>query len=94
MPFETLQELLIWNPPPVHQYVAGHILIGQSKLCIFGPPKSFKSLIAQQLGFSIATGKPWLGYTTRQAKVMYLQCEISKPSFRQRVRTDVPAPIA
>ena len=85
MPFESLQQLLLWSPPPVKQYVGAHILIGESKLCIFGAPKSFKSLIAQQLAFSIATGTDWLGFPTIQGRVMYLQCEISKPSFRQRV---------
>jgi hypothetical protein len=85
MPFESLQQLLSWKPPPIIQYVGHSILLAESKLCIFGGPKMFKSLAAQQLGFCIASGTNWLGFGTVQAKVMYLQSEVSKPAFRDRV---------
>jgi len=85
MPFESLQTLLAYQPPPVTQYIGSDILLEETKMCLFGPPKAFKSLAAQQLGFCIAAGIPWLGFKTTQSKVCYLQAEVSIPMFRDRV---------
>ena len=46
----------------------------------------FKSILAQQLGFCIATGQDWLGFPTVQGKVALLQSEIAKKSFQNRVK--------
>lgn len=87
MPFETLQAFLAWSPPPTKQFVGGDILLEQTKLCIFSGPKMFKSILAQQLGFCIATGQDWLGFPTVQGKVALLQSEIAKKSFQTRIRS-------
>lgn len=85
MSFETLQELALWQPPPVIQLLGNHILLDETKMCLFGAPKLFKSLMAQQLGYCLATGIPWLGIPTTQCKVALLQSEIPKALFRNRM---------
>ena len=84
MSFESLQDMLAWNPPPVPQYVGNYILLKKTKMCVFGGPKMFKSIMAAQLGFCIASGSPWMGIPTKQGKVAYMQCEIPKGPFRDR----------
>lgn len=86
MPFQTYEELLAWNPPPVKQFISDYLLLEGSRLCFFGGPKLGKSVAAQQLCFCLATGQSWLGFKTQMAKVLYLQCELSKGLFRDRLR--------
>ena len=54
---------------------------------IAGPPKSFKSFIALELAFSIASGKPFLlKYAVpRQGRVLLIQQESSLPAFQARI---------
>jgi len=84
VPFESLQQLIAWNPPPIKQIVDNHILLEETKLCLYAPPKYFKSLIATQLGLCIAAGESWLGFQTTQAKVALIQSEIPKVAYRER----------
>jgi RecA-family ATPase len=86
MSFETLQRLLSYTPPNIPQYVGNHILNKESKMMLFGGPKMFKSLLAEQLGFCLASGTTWLGFSTVQCKVMYLQSEVSKGMFQLRTK--------
>lgn len=85
MAFETLSRLIGWSPTPTTQFIGSDILLKETKLCLFAAPKMFKSILAQQLGFCIAGGVPWLGFPITQGKVAYLQCEIPKAPFRDRV---------
>ena len=44
-------------------------------------------MLAKQLAFCLATGKPWLGFTTTKKKVIYIQSEISPYLLEQRVKS-------
>lgn len=54
-------------------------------MVIFGLWKSWKSMLAQDIGFSIATGTPWLRFNTLPSRVLNLQLEIPEFLLRERV---------
>lgn len=63
------------------------ILPFNGKMILYGPTQVGKSLLVSQLGFDVATGRPWLGkMPVTQGKVAYVQCEIGRGKFRDRVR--------
>jgi len=84
MPFQSLQELLLFRPPPIPEVISQGILYEGTKLVIFGEPKTYKSLIAEQLAFCIAVGTPWLGFHTLQQRVAFTQAEVPRWLFRKR----------
>jgi RecA-family ATPase len=88
--FEDLNTVFAWRPPNIPEIVGQAILLRETKLCVFAEPKLFKSIYTQQLGFCIATGTPWLGFSTTQSKVFMLQSEIPKSQFRNRLLKMVP----
>ena len=71
----TIKEADIISPPEI---VHG-MLYGKSKMIIGGHSKSYKSWFATQLGLAIAYGKEFLGFSTEQTKVFYLNLEL--PDF-------------
>ena len=85
MKFDTLQELELWTPPPVVQYIGGDILHAGTKLLVFAAPKRHKSILAKQIALCLATGSNFLGFGTTPAKVAILQSEIPKHLFRERI---------
>lgn len=85
MDIQAYEELLLWNPNPPRSIIAGEILIEQTKAILFGAPKTFKSLLAQQLAICFVTGMPWLGYNVEPSKVLYIQGEISRIPFKGRI---------
>ena len=87
MKFQSIEELVAWNPPNVVQYIHNDLLQAETKLCLFAAPKLYKSLLAKQLSFCIASGTPWIGFDTTVAKVALLQSEIPQVAFRSRVLT-------
>lgn len=84
-PFESFESLIAWNPPQTVQYIGSDILLENTKLCIFGPPKLGKSILAAQLSLCLASGNDWLGFKTKQCKVAYIQSEVPKKEFRDRL---------
>lgn len=56
---------------------------------VSGAPKAYKSFLALDLAFAVATGGHFLSrYATSEARsVMYVQMESSRPAFRDRVRS-------
>lgn len=51
-----------------------------------------KSIIAMQLALDVAHGLPWLGhFPTEKGPVVYLQCELPRGKFRDRLRLMVPS---
>lgn len=85
MEVQSLQDLLLWSPRPAAQVIGGGLLYEQTKLVLFGGPKLGKSILAQQLAFCLSLGFGWLGFHTTERKVLYVQSEISKNLFRDRV---------
>lgn len=85
MDIQTYEEMLLWNPNPPRSIIGSEILIEETKLVMFGAPKTFKSLLAQQMAICFVLGIPWLGYNLEPSKVLYVQGEISKIPFKGRI---------
>ena len=86
MPLLTpLPKYLINRPPTPRSYLGDYVLPEQSKLCLFGAPKTGKSLLAQQIAFSLVSNKAVVGFKTVQCKVAYLQSEMSHAMFYNRI---------
>jgi len=85
MDIKNLNDLVLWNPPPVKFYIGSGILAEGSKAILFGNPKLGKSVLVQQLGFSLVTAMNWITFKTQPASVMYLQAEIAPALFRGRM---------
>lgn len=60
------------------------------KMMVSGASKSGKSFMMIEMALCLAEGKPWMGYECRESKVLYVNLEISKPSFNKRI-ADVSA---
>lgn len=51
-----------------------------------GAAKSFKTWLLINLGVSVAAGTPWLGYPTKQGRVLFINLEIQPSFFANRIR--------
>jgi len=71
-------------PEPMKEVIGGGILLEGTKIVLFGEPKTYKSLLAEQLAFCLSTGNPWVGFKTEQSVVGYVQAEVPRPMFRIR----------
>lgn len=55
------------------------------KLMVSGASKSGKSFMLIELALCLANGRPWMGYKCEECKVLYVNLEISEPSFAHRI---------
>lgn len=55
------------------------------KLMVSGASKSGKSFMLIELALCMASGRPWMGYKCEECKVLYVNLEISEPSFAHRI---------
>ena len=87
MPSEIfdLQQLAAWTPPPNKPIIDKGVLLEHTKMVLFGGPKLGKSIVAQQLSFSLTYFQDWLGFKTNPSSVLYLQAEIPRAEFRNRI---------
>ena len=86
MAIENLSELERWQPPNRgNSIISDGILDPGTAMLLFGPPKSWKSMASLNLGFCIASGLPWFGYSTTQSVVLIFQAELPKAVFKKRV---------
>jgi RecA-family ATPase len=56
-------------------------------MLLYGNPKVRKSWLSMDMGFCIATGTPFLGFRTEQARVLIVQFEINEANYAWRMRT-------
>lgn len=70
--------------PEVEPIVEGLMEPGD-KLIVASGSKSFKTWTLIQLGYCIACGEPWLGFATKQERVLFLNFEIKPRNFWRRV---------
>ena len=82
---QSYEELVVQNLQPPKSIIAQGILLSETNLILHGLPKTFKSLLAQQLCFCLGAGIPWIGFSTTPSKVLYIQSEISRFPFRMRL---------
>jgi hypothetical protein len=69
---------------PPAELVAG-ILHKGSKLAFGGSSKAFKTWCLLDLAISVATGADWLGRSTAQGKVLFLNFEIQPHAWQRRI---------
>jgi hypothetical protein len=66
------------------ELIAGLLHRG-SKLALGGSSKSCKTWTLLDVGLSVASGKPWLGFPTVQGRVLLVNLEIQEAFIRQRL---------
>lgn len=55
------------------------------KMLIASSSKAGKSFLLIELAIAISEGRKWLGFQCKQGKVLYVNLEIDRPSFRKRI---------
>lgn len=84
-----LQDLLS-KPIPEAQWLVPDVLLTDVLATLIGPPKSGKSWLALDIGISVASGKPFLGYFTPNERtvsgpVIYVPKEDPLPMLQDRL---------
>lgn len=73
------------NPPDEPNPLIEGVLNRGEKMLLGGPAKIGKTWLALDLGTAVATGTPWLGFPTREAKVLFINLELSEWAMHQRL---------
>jgi len=81
---ETLGDLS--NLPDLAPELIEGLLREGHKMLIAAPSKAGKSFLLQELAICIAEGKPWLGRSVKQGKVLYVNLELDAVSCKHRFR--------
>ncbi len=84
MDLHNVSEYVHWDLHPPGFYVQD-ILPEGGVLLLFGAPKVMKSWATQQMAYSIASGRDWLGLTTRRGITLDFQFEISPLAYWWRL---------
>lgn len=81
-----LKEFLRWEPEYPDPLIGGGLLYAEGKAIVYGRYKVGKSMLAMNIGLSIADGQPILGFPTTPlgASVLYLQLEMPKVLLHKR----------
>lgn len=61
------------------------LLTRGDKMMVSGPSKAGKSFLLMELAVSIATGGEWLGQRCRKGRVLYLNMELKRSRFAERL---------
>ena len=72
------------DPPVMPEELIEGVLRRGHKMLISGSSKAGKSFLLMELCISIAEGKPWLGFTCRKGRVLYINLEIDPASCVNR----------
>jgi hypothetical protein len=78
-------EFLVADLPMPPQIISG-VLHQGSKLLIGGSSKSYKTWTLIDLAVSVATGTPWIGFSTTAARVLYVNLELQEVFFQHRIK--------
>lgn len=85
MPTYNAQQLLDLQLPPMDWLIDG-LLIPGSRMGVFGPKKSWKSMfVSIDMALKLGTGRSWAGFKTKMQRVMVIQEEIPLVAFKLRV---------
>lgn len=74
-----------YNAPLAPELIEGIIRQGR-KMILTGASKAGKSFLLIELAIKIAMGGHWLGHLCTKSKVLYINFELSKDSFTDRLR--------
>jgi hypothetical protein len=72
IPFLTIDQLKAFKPP---QMLIEGVLAEIGLSVMWGPPSSFKSFVALDLGLCVATNHPWHGRSVKSGLVIYIAAE-------------------
>lgn len=72
-------------PRPDQPFLIDDMLPAGGAMLIYGDPKIGKSFIALQLAQALAGGTPWLGFTTHQTSVLYVQLDTPRILWMHRL---------
>ena len=86
MQAERLDEFLLWQAPNLPQIISSRLLIHGGTMVIYGAFGVGKSLLANQLAFTIAKGEKFFSLDTSPSTVLYVQTEMPKSEFQHRVK--------
>lgn len=81
----TASDFCAEDEPDPPQLIEGIVYRG-AKMIIAGPSKSRKTWNLTDLAISVSLGRPWCGFATRAASVLYVNLEIARFSYRKRIR--------
>ena len=82
---DTVQSLISWKPPYQPSLIADGVLLSGTRMIIFGPAKSWKSILANHTAFCLVNGIDWLGFKTTKCVVFRYQFELPKAVDRARI---------
>jgi len=80
-----VSDYVTWNIAPPQFYIKD-LLPKDGSLLLYGEPGVMKSWMAEQMGFCIATGQPFLGFDVEQARTLIINFEISSHSYHWRLK--------
>lgn len=70
----TTAEQILLDPKPI-KWLISRIFMAEGINWMFGPPSTFKSFLAINIGLSVALGRSWCGNHVEQRKVLYIAAE-------------------
>ena len=85
MTIHDVSEYITWNLP-VPVFFIEDLLPQGGTMLVYGDPKVRKSWLVEQMAMSISVGDTWLGFRTRQGRVLICQFEISSYAYHDRLR--------
>jgi len=80
----TPNELMAWRPPYQEYVIANDILLSQGTMGIYGAEGRWKSMLAIDLMYKVATGREWFGFKSVMSPVYYFQSEIPQRPLQKR----------
>ncbi len=87
---ESFEDLAREDPPLAPVLIDGVLRQGH-KLLIGGPSKAGKSFWLINLALSLSSGKPFFNFAVKPSSVLYVNFEIDRPSFADRVKKTAKA---
>ncbi len=73
------------NPPPTPEMLIKGVLYRGGTMLLSGPSKAHKTYAMLTAGMAIAEGRPWLGFETTKAPVIYLNLELQDFAANKRI---------
>ncbi len=89
-PIINATEFLATELPLPKSLIHGVFDVG-GKMVLGAGSKSYKTWIVADMATAIASGTPWLGIKTEQARVLFLNFEIPAPFFQRRLNAVLAA---
>ena len=82
---ENAYDVLLDPPPLPDELIQGVLRCGH-KMLIASDSKAGKSFLLMELALSFVSGREWLGFPVKRCKVLYINLEIDRASFMQRIK--------